>query len=99
MNVDQFIAFEQGEMSPEDEYKFLQKIINDGSVWGLQGTYGRHAMDAIEKGSCILGMQSFKDYYGNHVPSRNEVKEGSKGTVSYCASLQGQAWADLISKL
>ncbi len=96
MDVDEIIAFEQGDLSEQEEAKFFQKIINDGSVWSLQGTYGRHAMAAIEQGLCILGNQGFKDSYGNYVPNRNEVKDGQKGSVSYAVLRQGQAWADLI---
>ncbi len=93
------IAFEQGDLSEQEEAKFFQKIINDGSVWSLQGTYGRHAMAAMEQGLCILGNQGFKDSYGNNVPSRNEVKDGAKGSISYSVSRQGQVWADLIANI
>lgn len=99
MDIDAIIAFESGDLSEQEEAKFLQRIINDGSVWGLQGAYGRTAMEAIEKGLCLLGNQGFKDYYGNYVPSRNEAKEGTKGTVSYSVARQGQAWADLIANI
>ncbi len=43
MDVDKIIAFEQGELSEQEEAKFLQKINNDDSAWDQQGTYGRHA--------------------------------------------------------
>ena len=99
MDVDEIIAFEQGDLSKQGEAKFLQKIINDGSVWSLQGTYGRHAMAAIEQGLCILGNQGFRDSYGNYVPSRNEVKGGEKGSISFSALHHGQAWADLIANI
>lgn len=99
VDVDAIIAFESGELSEQEEAKFLQKIINDGSIWNLQGVYGRSAMEAMEKGLCILGKRGFKDHYGNYVPSRSEAKEGTKGTVSYSALKQGQEWADLISNI
>jgi hypothetical protein len=91
MDLEELITYEHGDLREQEEAKFLQKIINNGSVWKLQGTYGRHAMAAIEQGLCLLGNKGFKDYYGNYVPSRSEVKDGTKGTISYSALRQGQA--------
>lgn len=79
MNVDQIIRYESEGLEETEEIEFFQKIINDGSVWRLQGSYGRRAMDLLEAGLCELGEQRFTDYYGNVVPSRFDVKPGTKG--------------------
>jgi hypothetical protein len=60
-------------------YEAIQRAINSG-LWGLQGSYGRTMMDAISGGYCLLGFNSATDYYGNHIPSRDEVKAGTKGS-------------------
>ncbi len=40
----QFIMdFEDGLLTPEEEYKGFQELISSGLLWELQGNYGRHA--------------------------------------------------------
>jgi hypothetical protein len=43
---------------------------------------GREAMRGLESGKYFLPNESQKDYYGNHIPSREQVKEGTKGSLS-----------------
>ena len=50
--VDKIIAYECGEMSLTETVVFFQELINDGSVWTLQGSYGRMANHLIENGYC-----------------------------------------------
>ena len=77
-------GFCEGENATEAErIEALQELINSGMAWTLQGSTGRAAMDAIEAGLCILGETGHRDYYGNYVPSRHEVKAGTKGSVEY----------------
>lgn len=61
----------------------MQDMINDGSVWKMEGSMGRAAMRAIEYGECVLGEVGHYDYWGNYVPSRFEVKPGTKGSLEY----------------
>lgn len=71
---------------PEDEdayFEGLQMLIDSGMAWQLQGRVGRAAMDAIDSGRCLLGVEGHTDYYGNHIPSRTEVQPGTKGSVEY----------------
>jgi hypothetical protein len=64
-----------------------QELINNGMAWKLEGSIGRYAMNLIDIGICILPTESFYDYYGNKIPSRNELKKGTKGTELYCKNL------------
>lgn len=61
----------------------MQEMINSGLCWKLEGSIGRQAMAMIESGECILGEVAHRDYYGNYIPSRYEVKPGTKGSVEY----------------
>lgn len=59
----------------------MQEKINSGLCWKLEGSYGRAAMAMLESGACMLPETQHKDYYGNTVPSRNDLQEGTKGTL------------------
>jgi len=51
--VDKIIAFESGEMTEfEDVVAFFQELIDKGTVWHLQGSYGRNAENLIASGYC-----------------------------------------------
>lgn len=50
MLVNLINAYENGEMSEEQVIAFFQKIVSDGTVWHLQGSYGRTAVALIEAG-------------------------------------------------
>ena len=73
----------------------MQRAIN-GGAWGLQGSYGRAMMDAISAGLCMLGRDQARDYYGNTIPSRDDVKAGTKGSYQFVVDERGQEWADLM---
>jgi len=60
-----------------------QSLINTGAAWTMEGHTGRTAMDLIEAGLCALGHSDHNDYWGNHIPSRTQVEEGTKGSVQY----------------
>ena len=50
--LDQIIAFEQGELDEEEVIDLFQDLINTGLAWQLQGSYGRTASRLIEAGLC-----------------------------------------------
>ena len=50
--LDQIIAYEQGDLSEEDTIALFQSLIDSGVVWRLQGHYGRTARRLIEAGYC-----------------------------------------------
>ena len=58
----------------------LQESINLGTCWRLEGSNGRFAMSCLEAGVCMLPLEPKNDYYGNRVPSRSMLKQGTKGT-------------------
>ena len=61
-------------------YDQLQNRIDTGAVWTFEGSFGRAAMDALESGACMLPTSSRRNYYGNSVPSRYQVKPGTTGS-------------------
>ena len=79
------------EVSEMDYYLAIQRAINSG-MWGLQGSYGRTMMDAINSGRCLLGPNAARDYYGNVIPSRDDVKEGTKGSIGFVEAEMGGDW-------
>jgi len=66
----------------QKDYGFdeMQRMINDGSAWKMEGSLGRQAMSLLESGACMLPKLFKNDYYGNRIPSRDVLKAGSKGT-------------------
>ncbi len=67
----------------DEEIEALQDLINTGDAWHMEGATGRAAMACIESGACILGEEGHRDFWGNYVPSRYEVKPGTKGSIEY----------------
>ena len=85
-----------GEVDQVEYYSSIQRAINSG-MWGLQGSYGRAMMDAINAGKCLLGLKDAKDYYGNMIPSRLHVKEYTKGSWDYVKERSGMVWANKMA--
>ena len=94
MTLSQILKFE-GEVDCDEleYYANMQQLINSGSAWSFQGSYGRTMMEALESGRCMLGEQPARDYYGNRIPSRHEVQEGTKGSRQYVVEACGEDWA------
>lgn len=61
-------------------YWYYQLLINTGNAWKLEGSIGRECMNLLEIGACMLPKEIHYDYYGNKIPSRNLVKQGTKGS-------------------
>jgi hypothetical protein len=59
----------------------LQNMINTGHAWKMEGHYGRTAMASLENGATMLPEERMQDYYGTTVPSRNDLKPGTTGTL------------------
>jgi len=84
VNYVEFVLDEGEDYSLEDAAVAIQQGINSGMVWRLEGARGRQAQAMIDAGLCMLGKVGYKDYWGNYVPSRFEVKDGSVGSPDYC---------------
>lgn len=89
---------EDEDASPFEMAAALQRAINSG-LWSLQGSYGRSMMHAIQSGQCMLGRNDCRDYYGNHIPSRDQVQESTKGSYAYVVERMGKAWADKMQEI
>lgn len=74
-------------LQKEHGYDVMQSLIDNGSVWKMEGSMGREAMSLLNIGACMLPKKAHLDYYKNRIPSRDELKAGTKGTylnsVSY----------------
>jgi len=90
MKLSDVRKFEETGMTQKQEAKFLQKLVNSGMAWKLPGVYGRNAMRLIKAGAIMLGKKGHKDYYGNYVPSRYEVKAGTPGSPQYVKRMRAK---------
>ena len=70
----------------------IQDQINSGLVWKLEGSVGRFATSLLELGICILPLEDKKDSYGNTVPSRRKLKNGTKGTYQNAVNFWMKVW-------
>ena len=66
------------------EVNRIQLMINNGSIWSMEGSIGRQAMAMLEEGMVMLPKHPTRDSYGNLLPSRDWLKPGSKGTFQNC---------------
>lgn len=83
---DELQQFENGEMEDEQAIALFQELIDTGQAWLLGGEYIDRAMMLIEMGLVTLGVEGHLDLYGNYIPSKFEVKEGTKGSEQYYAT-------------
>ena len=83
VNVDDASFLWDEEVSEGDFIAGFQRLIDSGLAWKLEGSVGRTAHELIESGDCVLGEVGHKDYYGNYIPSRTEVEDGTLGSQSY----------------
>lgn len=96
--LDDALAIE-GEETDSDPFEAVQRAINSLTAWRMQGSYGRAMMNMIQSGQALLGHEDTRDYYGNHIPSRHQVEEGTIGSYEYVANLSGREWADRMAAL
>jgi len=75
MNVNDVITWEEGNVTAQQERKFFQKMVNDGSVWKLQGMYGRRATELLNTGQIDYPVRKTYDAYGNKIPTRSSIKK------------------------
>lgn len=58
-------GFTKENATEEEILTAFQFLVDNGSVWKLQGFYGRTANDLIEQGIIRPAKQDHTDYYGN----------------------------------
>jgi hypothetical protein len=58
-----------------------QELLNSGQLWKFEGSVGRAASDMIEAGILVLPETRTSDYWGNTIPARTDLKNGTKGTL------------------
>ena len=97
-NLNDIDNIESNDCGADEYYASIQNAINSG-MWGLQGSYGRTMMEAINSGYCLLGKSRASDYYGNVIPSRDDVKAGTKGSYEFVADAMGVEYADAMAAL
>lgn len=54
-NIDNIIAYENGDLSDEESIKLFQNLVDSGLAWQLQGHYGRTAQNLINLGYINVG--------------------------------------------
>ena len=52
LNTNLIAAYEEGVLDEEETVDLFQQLIDDGTVWQLQGHYGRTAAVLIASGAC-----------------------------------------------
>ena len=93
---DVMTAFVDEDADEQAQVEAIQRMISAG-VWGLEGHTGR-TMDAfIEAGLCVLGPTSARTYWGSFIPSRSQVKSGTKGSIAYANNLRRERGQKLIT--
>jgi hypothetical protein len=78
-----YSALYREDASHDEVLACYQALVDSGDAWRMEGHVGRTAMGLIEAGEIMLGPEGHRDYYGNYVPSRTEVKPGTKGSPEY----------------
>ena len=48
--VDQLIAYEEGQLTADEEVVFFERLVETGTCWQLQGHYQRVAATLLEAG-------------------------------------------------
>jgi hypothetical protein len=76
-DIDFIMRYEGEGTSLEEEKKWFQRKVNDGSIWSLQGFYGRRAQELLDAGIIKYPTKKTKDFYGNPIPQRKKLKEMS----------------------
>lgn len=74
-DVSFIMKFEEGRATQAEKKKWFQKKVNDGSIWKLQGFYGREAQRMINDGEIDYPKKETYDAYGNKIPTQADIKK------------------------
>lgn len=94
--IDTVLDLENGDLDEQGAAKAMQSLINSGTGWSLQGSYGRSMMAGIEAGVNTLGPKRARDYWGNTIPSKFDVQTGTKGSRAFVVQHMGEEWARML---
>jgi len=83
----------------EEQVECYQRLVDSGDAWKLEGHVGRTAMNLIEHGAIMLGHRGHRDYWGNYVPARTDVQEGTKGSYQFVVQHHGEEYAKHLAQL
>ena len=75
----------------------IQRLINTGMAWRMEGAIGRECMAALKAGTVMCGTEGKRDFWGNYIPSRYEVEAGTKGSFDYVVDAMGMEWAQKMA--
>ena len=59
--IDGINRYESGEMEEEEQVEFFQHLVDTGTVWSLQGHYGRTVTWMINEGLVKVGEEREKE--------------------------------------
>lgn len=84
---------------PDEQAEALQRLVS-GGAWAqpLEGSVGRSMMAALEAGIVVLGPTAQRDYWGNRIPSRYDVVDGSLGSISYANERREELGLDQLTE-
>ena len=68
-NIEQMMAFENGELDEEQTVALFQQLVDSGMAWQLQGSYGRTAHNLIQKGLVRLPGRPLTDTLHQYRPT------------------------------
>ncbi len=70
------------ETATEEDIKEVakyQELITTGAAWRFKGSVGQSAMTLLRSGICELGEKGHRDFWGNYIPSKSEVRPNTMG--------------------
>lgn len=88
--LDFSVLYDDAPTEEEELLAVYQELVDTGMAWRMEGSVGRAAMDLLRAGKIVLGPVGHRDYWGNYVPSRHEVKPGTMGSVEYAEAMAAE---------
>jgi hypothetical protein len=72
-------GFEEG--NEEEVIAAWQYLVDTRMAWRLQGSFGRTASSLLEQGIIKYPKKKTTDFYGNPIPTRNDVAKKMRRIV------------------
>lgn len=71
--AEQITEFEEGSLTDTQIFELFQHMIDDGTAWKLQGSYGRTAARLIMFGKILWGPEAQASYEREFVPPEDNL--------------------------